>query len=116
MIVVMKPGSATQQVERPSPRHRLMAWVAEVGRSFFPSMGLADWRSVMRGEKPGMRRPAGVQRLDCRTLAHELTHVVQQRSGPVEGTETGGGVRVSDPSDRFDALWDELDAIVKAGT
>jgi hypothetical protein len=35
-------------------------------------------------------------------LAHELTHVVQQRSGPVEGTETDGGVRVSDPSDRFE--------------
>jgi hypothetical protein len=36
------------------------------------------------------------------TLAHELTHVVQQRSGPVEGTEAPGGIRVSDPSDRFE--------------
>ncbi len=35
-------------------------------------------------------------------LAHELTHVVQQRSGPVDGTPTGNGVRVSDPSDRFE--------------
>lgn len=35
-------------------------------------------------------------------LAHELTHVIQQRSGPVEGTPTGGGVQVSDPSDRFE--------------
>ncbi|TDE98773.1 DUF4157 domain-containing protein [Occultella glacieicola] len=35
-------------------------------------------------------------------LAHELTHVVQQRSGPVDGTSTGDGVRVSDPSDRFE--------------
>lgn len=35
-------------------------------------------------------------------LAHELTHVVQQRSGPVDGTDAGGGVRVSDPSDRFE--------------
>lgn len=35
-------------------------------------------------------------------LAHELTHVVQQRSGPVDGTDTGGGVRVSDPNDRFE--------------
>src|SRR6185312_12273281 len=35
-------------------------------------------------------------------LAHELTHVVQQRSGPVEGTEAGGGIKVSDPSDRFE--------------
>jgi len=35
-------------------------------------------------------------------LAHELTHVVQQRSGPVDGTDTGSGVKVSDPSDRFE--------------
>lgn len=35
-------------------------------------------------------------------LAHELTHVVQQRNGPVDGTDTGGGVKVSDPSDRFE--------------
>lgn len=35
-------------------------------------------------------------------LAHELTHVVQQRSGPVDGTDAGGGIRVSDPSDRFE--------------
>ncbi len=36
------------------------------------------------------------------TLAHELTHVVQQRSGPVDGTPAGGGIKVSDPSDRFE--------------
>ncbi|MGH3822376.1 MAG: DUF4157 domain-containing protein [Pseudonocardiaceae bacterium] len=36
------------------------------------------------------------------TLAHELTHVVQQRNGPVDGTPTAGGISVSDPSDRFE--------------
>lgn len=36
------------------------------------------------------------------TLAHELTHVVQQRSGPVEGSPAAGGIRVSDPGDRFE--------------
>jgi hypothetical protein len=36
------------------------------------------------------------------TLAHELTHVVQQRSGPVEGTSAPGGIKISDPSDRFE--------------
>lgn len=35
-------------------------------------------------------------------LAHELTHVVQQRSGPVDGTPAGGGIQISDPSDRFE--------------
>ncbi len=36
------------------------------------------------------------------TLAHELTHVVQQRSGPVAGTPAPGGIRLSDPSDAFE--------------
>ena len=36
------------------------------------------------------------------TLAHELTHVIQQRSGPVDGTSAPGGIRLSDPSDRFE--------------
>lgn len=39
---------------------------------------------------------------DRHTLAHELTHVIQQRSGPVAGTDRGDGVRVSDPGDRFE--------------
>jgi hypothetical protein len=37
-----------------------------------------------------------------RMLAHELTHVVQQRSGPVDGTPAAGGISISDPSDRFE--------------
>jgi hypothetical protein len=37
-----------------------------------------------------------------RTLAHELTHVVQQRNGPVAGTPTGDGISISDPSDHFE--------------
>jgi hypothetical protein len=39
---------------------------------------------------------------DRHTLAHELTHVIQQRRGPVSGTDNGSGLRVSDPSDRFE--------------
>lgn len=35
-------------------------------------------------------------------LAHELTHVIQQRSGPVDGSPASGGINVSDPSDRFE--------------
>ncbi len=37
-----------------------------------------------------------------RTLAHELTHVVQQRQGAVSGSDIGGGLAVSDPADRFE--------------
>ncbi|WP_121833627.1 DUF4157 domain-containing protein [Streptomyces sp. S1] len=39
---------------------------------------------------------------DKHTLAHELTHVVQQRRGPVSGTDRGDGLRISDPGDRFE--------------
>ncbi|MEV0090292.1 DUF4157 domain-containing protein [Streptomyces sp. NPDC050738] len=39
---------------------------------------------------------------DRHTLAHELTHVIQQRQGPVAGTDNGSGLKVSDPSDRFE--------------
>jgi Domain of unknown function (DUF4157) len=37
---------------------------------------------------------------DKHLLAHELTHVIQQRLGPVAGADDGSGLRVSDPSDR----------------
>ncbi|MGW1272708.1 eCIS core domain-containing protein [Streptomyces sp. NPDC002491] len=40
--------------------------------------------------------------IDKRTLAHELTHVLQQREGEVAGADNGAGLRVSDPSDRFE--------------
>jgi hypothetical protein len=36
------------------------------------------------------------------TLAHELSHVLQQSHGPVDGTDTFGGVQVSHPDDRFE--------------
>jgi hypothetical protein len=36
------------------------------------------------------------------TLAHELTHVVQQKAGPVAGTPAPGGIRLSSPSDAFE--------------
>ncbi|MFE9925661.1 DUF4157 domain-containing protein [Streptomyces sp. NPDC005774] len=39
---------------------------------------------------------------DKHTLAHELTHVIQQRQGPVSGTDTGAGLKVSDPSDTYE--------------
>ena len=43
-----------------------------------------------------------------RMLAHELTHVVQQKAGPVDGTPAPGGIRVSDPSDRFEREADQV--------
>ncbi|ALO13351.1 hypothetical protein AQF52_7765 [Streptomyces venezuelae] len=39
---------------------------------------------------------------DQHTLAHELTHVIQQRRGSVAGTDNGEGLRVSNPADRYE--------------
>ena len=50
-----------------------------------------------------------------RTMAHELTHVLQQRSGPVEGTEAPGGIRLSSPSDRFERAADATADVVMGG-
>jgi Domain of unknown function (DUF4157) len=50
-----------------------------------------------------------------RTLAHELTHVVQQRQGPVDGTRAAGGIRVSDPSDRFEREADNVADRIMSG-
>jgi Domain of unknown function (DUF4157) len=35
-------------------------------------------------------------------LAHELTHVDQQKETEVDGTPASGGISISDPSDRFE--------------
>jgi hypothetical protein len=51
-----------------------------------------------------------------RTLAHELTHVVQQRSGPVDGTPAAGGVSISDPSDRFEQAAEHTADRIMAGS
>jgi hypothetical protein len=50
-----------------------------------------------------------------RTLAHELTHVVQQRTGPVDGSPAPGGINLSSPSDRFEQAADATAAQVMAG-
>lgn len=51
-----------------------------------------------------------------RTLAHELTHVVQQRDGAVSGSDIGGGLAVSDPSDRYEqAASANADRVMSSG-
>jgi hypothetical protein len=49
------------------------------------------------------------------TLAHELTHVVQQRQGPVDGTDAAGGIKLSDPSDRFEREAESVASRVTSG-
>ncbi|MGW2176721.1 eCIS core domain-containing protein [Streptomyces sp. NPDC001732] len=58
---------------------------------------------------------------DKHTLAHELTHVVQQRQGAVPGTDNGAGLRISDPSDAYERAAEQnarrvMSAPVRTGT
>ena len=39
---------------------------------------------------------------------HEFVHIGQQASGPVDGTATADGLKISDPSDHFEQ---EADAV-----
>jgi hypothetical protein len=55
-----------------------------------------------RAYTSGRHIVAGPSGLDRRTLAHELTHVLQQRQGPVSGAVHGDGLLTSEPSDRFE--------------
>ncbi|MFJ9039032.1 DUF4157 domain-containing protein [Streptomyces sp. NPDC102406] len=55
-----------------------------------------------RAYTSGQHVVVGRNGMDKHTLAHELTHVVQQRQGPVAGSDNGSGLAVSDPSDRFE--------------
>jgi hypothetical protein len=51
---------------------------------------------------------------DRHRLAHELVHVQQQRHGPVSGTDSGGGVVLSDPADSLEREAEAIAARVMA--
>ncbi|MEK7215047.1 MAG: DUF4157 domain-containing protein, partial [Chloroflexota bacterium] len=52
-----------------------------------------------------------------RMLAHEATHVVQQRAGPVAGTPVSGGVAISNPGDPYErAAVHQADRLVGSTT
>ena len=48
-------------------------------------------------------------------LAHELTHVVQQRRGPVSGESVGHGLRISSPGDSFERAAEATATTVMSG-
>jgi outer membrane protein OmpA-like peptidoglycan-associated protein len=48
-------------------------------------------------------------------LAHEVTHTVQQASGPVAGTPSAGGVSISEPSDQFEQAAEQTASNIVSG-
>ncbi|NEY33737.1 DUF4157 domain-containing protein [Streptomyces sp. PRKS01-65] len=100
--VLRAPGSPLDETTRADMEARLGADFSDVrvhtGAAARASAAEIGARAYTSGNHVVLGAGGG----DRHTLAHELTHVVQQRRGPVAGTDHGGGFRVSDPSDRFE--------------
>lgn len=100
--VLRAPGQPLDSATRTDMEARLGADFSDV-RIHDDSAARASAAEVgARAYTSGSHVVIGDGGADKHTLAHELTHVIQQRQGPVAGTENGDGLRVSDPSDRFE--------------
>ncbi|GHB36888.1 hypothetical protein GCM10010331_25380 [Streptomyces xanthochromogenes] len=100
--VLRAPGRALDESTRIDMEARLGADFSNV-RVHDDSTARASAAELgARAYTSGSHVVMGVGGTDRHTLAHELTHVIQQRQGPVAGTDNGSGLRVSDPSDRFE--------------
>ncbi|MFJ9640923.1 DUF4157 domain-containing protein [Streptomyces sp. NPDC101178] len=100
--VLRTPGRPLDDTTRADMEARLGADFSDV-RIHSDSAAKASAAEVgARAYTRGSHVVIGDGGADQHTLAHELTHVIQQRSGPVAGTVNGAGLKVSDPSDRFE--------------
>ncbi|MDK0522841.1 DUF4157 domain-containing protein [Streptomyces sp. ML-6] len=100
--VLRGPGQPLDEVTRTDMEARLGADFSDVRiHSGAAARASADEVGA-RAYTSGSHVVVGAGGIDRHTLAHELTHVIQQRQGPVAGTDNGGGLRISDPSDRFE--------------
>ncbi|WP_063762404.1 eCIS core domain-containing protein [Streptomyces sp. NRRL F-5123] len=100
--VLRSPGRPLAEDVRSEMEARLSADFSGVriheGAAAARSAAGISARAYTSGEHIVLGRGGG----DKHTLAHELTHVIQQRSGTVAGTDHGDGLSVSDPGDRFE--------------
>ncbi|MDO0938867.1 DUF4157 domain-containing protein [Streptomyces sp. DG2A-72] len=100
--VLRAPGQPLDEATRTDMESRLGADFSDV-RIHTDGAAKASAAEVgARAYTSGSHVVVGEGGADKHTLAHELTHVIQQRQGPVAATDNGGGLRVSDPSDRFE--------------
>nr|WP_107054572.1 DUF4157 domain-containing protein [Streptomyces sp. NRRL S-350] len=100
--VLRGTGRPLDQASRADMEARLGADFSDVRVHTGPAARASAAEIGARAYTSGNHVVLGEGGLDRHTLAHELTHVVQQRRGPVAGTDNGSGLRVSDPSDRFE--------------
>ncbi|WP_299539073.1 DUF4157 domain-containing protein [uncultured Streptomyces sp.] len=100
--VLRAPGRPLDDATRTDMESRLGADFSDV-RIHTDGAAKASAAEVgARAYTSGSHVVVGEGGADKHTLAHELTHVIQQRKGPVAGADNGAGLRVSDPADRFE--------------
>ncbi|MER5612477.1 DUF4157 domain-containing protein [Streptomyces sp. NPDC002215] len=100
--VLRTPGRALDEETRTDMEDRLGADFSDV-RVHTDAAARASAAEVgAHAYTSGNHIVIGTGGADRHTLAHELTHVIQQRRGAVAGTDRGDGLKVSDPSDRFE--------------
>ncbi|MFI2608404.1 DUF4157 domain-containing protein [Kitasatospora sp. NPDC018619] len=100
--VVRSPGRPLDQATRTDMESRLGADFSDVRIHTGSAANASAAELGARAYTSGNHVVIGAGGGDAHTLAHELTHVIQQRRGPVSGTDHGNGLKVSDPSDRFE--------------
>ncbi|MDA3642868.1 DUF4157 domain-containing protein [Saccharopolyspora indica] len=100
--VLRSPGRALETSVRADMESRFGADFSDVRLHTGPTAQRSAAEIGARAYTSGNHVVVGEGGADGHTLAHELTHVLQQRSGPVAGTDNGDGLAVSDPSDRFE--------------
>nr|WP_240509631.1 DUF4157 domain-containing protein [Streptomyces malaysiense] len=100
--VLRSPGRPLDGATRADMEARLGADFSDVRIHTGPAAGRSAQEIGARAYTSGNHVVVGEGGEDRHTLAHELVHVVQQRSGPVAGTDNGQGLSVSHPSDRFE--------------
>jgi hypothetical protein len=100
--VLRSPGEPLAEPLRAEMEARLGADFSDVRMHTDPAARRSAQEVDARAYTSGSHIVVGEGGADKHTLAHELTHVIQQRAGAVAGTETVGGLSISDPADRFE--------------
>ncbi|GAA3732998.1 hypothetical protein GCM10022225_13890 [Plantactinospora mayteni] len=100
--VLRSPGTSLTEPVRQDMEARLGADFSDVRLHTGPLAERSAAEVNARAYTSGPHVVLGQGGTDRHTLAHELTHVIQQRSGPVAGTDNGHGLQVSDPGDTFE--------------
>lgn len=110
--VLGQPGRPLAANERADMESRFGAHFSDVRLHTGPAARRSAAELGARAYTSGSHVVIGDGGADQATLAHELTHVLQQRSGPVPGAKVGGGLRVSDPGDEFERAAERTAALV----